>query len=292
MTKEECLVSRRKRRFDERSEKGKVLYVLKAIGTFNGQFVEVYRTKGTDGQKGGNRGRPGIGGKGAKSGRISISENSSIFLKTAKKGNNGRNGNFGESGEDGSHGKDWYGEYINELPFASLRRKIKHEQNSDEEDKQDSNDSNDQDKGIDIDGQDAYNIAGGATRAVTGGVSLIPVGSELAITGTITTARASLGVAGAVIGLGTLAVQAIASPISAHRSSKWKVEPELRDREGQDEIDKSEDEAEEYNQEGLMNPEEGFDYEPDLAEFENFKSEFIQEMTQIVGENEAQKWLE
>ena len=104
--KEECLVSRTMRGLVDRSNGGKVIHALKTVGTVNGQFVEIYRSKGTAGQKGGDRGRPGIGGKGARKGRVSISDNSPIFLITAEKGNNGKNGNFGKSGSDGKPGRD------------------------------------------------------------------------------------------------------------------------------------------------------------------------------------------
>ena len=92
--------------FLEKSNGEKVIHALKTVGTVNGQFVEIYRSKGTAGQKGGDRGRPGIGGKGAKPGRVSISDNSPIFLITADKGANGTNGNFGKPGSDGRPGRD------------------------------------------------------------------------------------------------------------------------------------------------------------------------------------------
>ena len=107
--KEECLVSRTKRKFKDRSGKGKFIHAIKTIGTFNGQFYEIYRSRGTDGQRGGKGGRPGIGGKGAYPGKISINNHSQISFKTAIKRTHGKcgiPGSHGKTGQNGNPGKD------------------------------------------------------------------------------------------------------------------------------------------------------------------------------------------
>ena len=87
-------------------------------------------------------------------------------------------------------------------------------------------------------------------------------------------------------------VQAVASPISSYASSGWQVGPEFRDRQGQDEIEESEKESDQYNEEGLKYPKKDHDHQPDRAQFKHFLSDFTKEIAKIVGRKEANKWLE
>ena len=105
-------------------------------------------------------------------------------------------------------------------------------------------------------------------------------------------AEASAKTASGVFFISNVAFQAVASPVSSYASSGWEVYPEFRHIKGQNEIQESENESDQYNEEGLVYPEEGLDQEPDIAEFKHFLSGFREEIAMIVGGEEAEEWLE
>ena len=101
----DCLVKRTYMKFsDKNTAKDKAMHVIKTLGTYNGQMLEIYQCDGIEGERGGNAGKGGQGGKGGNYGTVTTECPGLQYNEIKNLQNQGENGAHGIPGKGGKYG--------------------------------------------------------------------------------------------------------------------------------------------------------------------------------------------